>query len=209
MRKRLFGVVLALALVPASLWADEGSLMLRIRAVNISPADKSDYIPGLVADKNAIHVSSKTIPEVDISYFFTENLAAELILTYPQEHDVTVAGLGKLGTFKELPPTLTLQYHFIPDGAVRPYVGVGVNLTLISSVKLAVPGVGALDLDSSSVGLASQLGCDFRIGQKTFLNLDVKYVGIDSDVKLKATGAKVSHVWVDPWLFGGGIGFRF
>lgn len=208
MKKTARLLALALALVPTALVAEEGPLLVRLRAVYISPADKSDAIPALGVPADAITVSSKTIPEVDISYFFTKSFAAELILTYPQEHDVELMGTN-IGTFKHLPPTLTLQYHFIPDGAFRPYVGVGVNLTLISDVNLAVPGVGALDLESSSVGFAAGAGFDVKVGEKLFLNLDAKWVQLGSDVMLKANGAKVSAVKVDPWLLGGGIGYRF
>ena len=56
----------------------------------------------------------KTIPELDISYFFTPNIAAELVLTVPQEHRVYLNGTD-IGSFKHLPPTLTLQYHFMPQ----------------------------------------------------------------------------------------------
>jgi outer membrane protein len=53
-----------------------------------------------------ISVNDKWLPEVDISYFFTPNIAAELILTYPQRQDVSsTAHGGKLGTIK-VDPTL-------------------------------------------------------------------------------------------------------
>jgi outer membrane protein len=153
-------------------------------------------------------VSDKTIPEVDISYFFTKNIAAELVLTYPQKHDVEVGG-AKIGTFKHLPPTLMLQYHFVPEGNIRLYIGAGVNLTLISDVDLAVPGVGDLDLESSSFGFAAGGGVDFKIGEKLYLNADAKYVQISTDVELAASGAKVSEVKVNPYLIGVGSGYRF
>ncbi|GLH72659.1 outer membrane protein [Geothrix limicola] len=184
------------------LQAQEGPWMVRLRAVSLQPADKSDAAPGIPAD--AIHVSSKTIPEVDFSYFFTKNFAAELVLTVPQEHDVTLAGT-KIGTFKELPPTLVAQWHFLPGQTVNPYVGLGLNLTLISDVKLAG---GALNLDSSSVGPAAQVGVDIQVAKNCYLNFDAKYVQIRSDVKTTA-GAKVTTVKVDPMLYGVGVGYRF
>jgi outer membrane protein len=202
MKTYVLPVALAAGLLgSAPLCAQEGPWMVRLRAVALQPADKSDAAPGLPAD--AIHVSSKTIPEVDISYFFTKNFATELVLTVPQEHDVTLAGT-KIGTFKELPPTLTAQWHFRPGQTVDPYVGLGLNLTLISDVKLAN---GALDLDSSSVGPAAQAGVDFKVAKQCFINLDVKYVRIRSDVK--AGGTKVTTVKVDPMLYGVGVGYRF
>jgi len=199
---------LAATLVAATpLKAEDSPWMIRVRAVAIEPANKSDAIPALEVPADAIHVSTKTIPEVDFSYFFTAHCSAELILTYPQQHTVTLMGTD-IGTFKHLPPTLTAQYHFLPTSAFNPYVGVGVNLTLISSVNLAVPGVGALKLSSSSVGAAAQIGADIQLAPKWFLNVDAKYVQIKSDVDL-ANGTKVSAVKVDPMLFGVGVGYRF
>lgn len=198
---------LALATVPAAAQQPaEGKFMVRVRALSLTPADKSDAIPSLRVPTDAITVSSKIFPEIDVSYFFTKNIAAELVLTYPQQHDVELSGT-KIGTFKHLPPSLLLQYHFLPDGKFRPYIGAGANLTLISDVQLAVPGVGALDLEDSSVGVVGQLGADFKVGPKHFINVDVKKVTIGSDVL--AGGNKVSAVKVDPFLVSVGFGIRF
>lgn len=181
--------------------AAEGPWMVRVRAVHLDSANKDST--GL-----NLSVNDKWLPEVDISYFVTPNIAAELILTVPQKQDVTLSG-AKIGTFKHLPPTLTVQYHFLPDGMVRPYVGAGVNYTRISSVALNVPGVGDLDLESSSLGGALQVGVDVKVADNLFVNLDVKKVWISSDVMLKSTGAKVSSVTLDPIAFSVGIGYRF
>lgn len=199
-------VALALGLGGTPSAAAEGPWLVRVRAVNIKPADKSDPIAALSIPADKITVSTKTIPEIDFSYFFTPNFAAELILTYPQQHDVKVAGTF-IGTFKHLPPTLTAQWHFLPGESFSPYVGAGLNLTLLSDVKLAVPGVGSLGLNSSSVGPALQAGVDVKVAPQWSLNLDVKYVQIRSDVKLG--GTKISAVQVDPLLIGLGVGYRF
>ena len=203
MKKLATLTLLAAALAAPSLRAEEGPWMVRLRAVQIQPANKSDAFSTVGAD--AIHVSNKTIPDLDFSYFFTKNFSAELVLTVPQEHDVTLNG-AKIGTFKHLPPTLTAQWRFLPGSTFNPYVGAGLNLTLISDVKLAG---GALDLDKTSVGLAAQVGADIKIAPSWYLNVDVKYVQIKSDVKDAATGAKVTTVKVDPMLYGVGVGYRF
>ena len=199
----------ALALASAPVAAQqpaEGKFMVRLRALSLTPADKSDAIPSLSVAADAITVSKKIFPEVDVSYFFTKNVAAELVLTYPQQHDVELNGT-KIGTFKHLPPSLLVQYHFIPDGVFRPYVGAGANLTLISNVDINVASVGALDLESSSVGVVGQLGADIKVGSKHFLNIDLKKVTIGSDVT--KGGTKVSAVKVDPLLLSVGFGIRF
>lgn len=208
MKKLVVLALLGVALVPSIALAQEGSLLVRARAVYIYPADKSDAIPSLKVPDDAITVSKKTIPEVDFTYFLTKNIAAELILTYPQKHDVKLSGTN-IGTFKHLPPVLSLQYHLAPEGTLRPYIGVGANLTLISNVELTVPGVGALDLSSPSVGVSGQAGFDFKLSPKLFFNADAKWVMLRSDVELKAGGTKVSVVRVDPWLIGVGLGYRF
>jgi len=201
-------VILALSLAAIGFtatqaMADEAQSpwMVRVRAVNISPANGSDPIGG-VGPADLITVSSKTIPEVDISYFVTPNWSAELILTYPQKHDVALAGTT-IGSFKELPPTLTAQYHFAPDAKVNPYLGAGINYTRISDQNLPL----GLTLDNNSVGLALQAGVDFKLDKNWSLNLDIKKFQLRSDVSV--AGVKISSVKVDPLLVGVGVGYRF
>lgn len=197
----VIGVLMA-SLATQNVLADDSPWLVRFRAVNISPADKSDPVGGVGAS-DRITVSSKVIPEVDISYFFTPNWAAELILTYPQKHTVYLDG-ANVGSFKHLPPTLTAQYHFAPSSQFDPYLGAGVNYTNISSVDLLS---GAGNLDHSSTGFALQGGVDIKLDNKWSINLDIKKVQIRSDVY--AAGVRISHVDVDPVLFGIGVGYRF
>ena len=182
--------------------AAETPWLVRARAVHINPADKSDPVGGVGA-ADRIGVSDKTIPEVDITYFVTPNIAAELVLTYPQKHDVYLDG-KTIGTFKHLPPTLLAQYHFTPASQFSPYGGLGVNWTTFSKNKF-LNGAGSLEHDS--FGLAVQAGFDFKLDKNWSLNLDVKKVQIRSDVMI--SGAKVSKAKVDPVLFGVGVGYRF
>lgn len=208
MKKPAIAIILATLGMVAGQAMAETPWLVRARAVHIDPADKSEAVPGLLPS-DAITVSSKTIPELDITYFFTPNIAAELVLTYPQKHDVAIKGLGNIGTFKHLPPTLSAQYHFTPESQLSPYVGLGVNYTTISKVNLAVPGVGPLGLEHSSWGLSIGAGVDYKLDKNWSLNLDVKKVQIRTDVNLAATGGKVSEVKVDPVLVGFGVGYRF
>ena len=203
----------ALLSVPAH--AEEGAWVVRLRAVDIIPANKSDPVAALNLPADQIEVSKKWIPDVDFEYFFTPNWSAELVLTVPQKHEVTVKGVGSLGTFKHLPPTLTAKYNFIPDGAFRPYIGVGVNLTLLMSVDLVVPAAISptesdlpLKLENHSIGAAAQVGADIKLADHWFANIDAKYVQIRSDVIAVGVG-KVSRVKVDPWLLGFGVAYRF
>lgn len=198
-------IILALSaagLLAGQAHAQQSPWQLRVRAVNIDTANKSAPVGGVGAS-DRLTVSNKTIPEIDISYFFTPNIAAELILTYPQKHNVYLDG-NRIGSFKHLPPTLTVQYHFMPNAQFSPYVGAGINYTRISSVKLLN---GGADLENNSFGLALQAGVDFKLDKNWSLNLDIKKVQIRSDVT--AGGAYLSRVKVDPLLVGVGVGYRF
>ena len=210
MRSRLFGVVImstlgAIALNTAR--ADDDNWEVRLRGVYLDPANKSDAIPSVGVPENAIHINGKGLPDLDFEYYFLPNWSAELILTYPQTQTVSVSGTD-IGTFKHLPPVLTAKYDFLPGKDFQPYIGVGVNITIINDVNLNVPGVGGLKLNSTSVGPAAQAGFDYKVADHWYLNADVKWVELQSGVYL-AGGPKVSTVHIDPLLFGLGIGYRF
>ncbi|KJK20873.1 membrane protein [Burkholderiaceae bacterium 16] len=215
MKKRLSSrlstiVVAAIALLgsvaaaPAMAAPDEtqGNWMVRLRATYLDMADKSDPIGGVGAS-DRITVNNKWIPELDVTYFFTPHIAAELVLTVPQKQNVYLDG-NKIGSFTHLPPTLLVQYHFIPNGTFRPYVGAGLNFTRIWGADIAN---NSLSLDSWSVAPALQIGMDYKLTKNWFLNADIKKVWLSSDVK--AAGVKVSNVSLDPWLFSMGVGYRF
>lgn len=185
----------ALSVVPSIAMASEGPWLVRARAVNLDPANKDSTPLNL-------SVNSKVIPEVDVSYFFTPSIAAELILTYPQKHTVRAGG-ADIGSLKHLPPTLTAQYHFTDFGAVKPYVGLGINFTRFSSVNLP----GSYSIQNNSWGVACQVGVDYELSKGLYLNADLKKVQIRTDVS--SAGSKVGTFKVDPLLFGVGVGYRF
>ena len=193
--KLLLASVITLAALAPAAHAEDGPWLVRVRAVNLDSADKD----GTGLDLN---VNDKVIPEVDISYFFTPQLAAELILTYPQKHRVR-AGDVRIGSLKHLPPTLTVQYHFTDLGAFKPYVGAGLNYTRFMSVDLP----DGVSIDKNSFGFALQAGVDFEVAKNVYLNFDVKKVQIRTDVK--AAGDKLGTFKVDPLLVGVGVGMRF
>lgn len=178
-----------------------GDFMVRARVLQLDPANQNTALAVITTD--SVSVNTKYIWEIDASYFLTPNVAFELIATTPQKQTVTSSQLGKLGTLRHLPPTLTAQYHFAPTNpTVRPYVGFGVNYTHFSAVNL-----GGLDIDRHSWGTAVQLGADFPITQNISLNVDFKKIDIRTRVYSGTT--ELGTVKVDPVLFGIGIGYRF
>ena len=206
MKKTLLAAAALCALTSGAAMAQnypqDGKWMVRARAVHLDSAN------GGAAGDKGVSVNDKWIPELDISYFFTPNLAAELILTYPQKHDVRLNG-AKIGTLKHLPPTLLAQYHFTNLGAFKPYVGVGINYTRFSSVKFDPAVDAALNpsVKKNSFGPALQIGFDYALDKNWSINFDVKKVYIKTDVR--SFGTKVGTFKVDPLLVGVGLGYRF
>ncbi|MHC4116045.1 MAG: OmpW/AlkL family protein [Planctomycetota bacterium] len=185
----------------------ESPWLIRARFLGVVPDDDSSTIT-VVGGK--AEVDEAYTGDVDFSYFFTDNIAAELTLAVA-EHDVsaknTILGDADLGSVKLLPPTLTLQYHFIPDGKCRPYVGAGVNYTIFFDDD---PGdATSIDYDDS-FGFALQAGIDIGIDKNWAINFDVKKIWLSTDVTAKVPGIVAeADVDIDPWLFGVGLAYRF
>ncbi|MEE2525385.1 OmpW family outer membrane protein [Hyphobacterium sp. HN65] len=204
---KLFLTTALVALAAASAAdAAEGDWVFRLRALSVAPSESATITP-IGGD---VDISNSVVPELDISYFFTDHFAAELILGVTP-HDVmavnTAAGNVDLGSVTLLPPTLTFQYHFQPEASFRPYVGAGVNYTVFFNDALPTGGTATSISYDNSFGLAAQIGADIDLNETWFLNVDLKWVDINTDVTINNT--IMADVDIDPWIFGIGIGRRF
>lgn len=190
-------VVLGLALATAPALAEAGDFQVRTRLILIEPDDSAS------GDVSEAEVESDVTVEVDATYFFTDNIALEGILATATQ-EVTLNG-DSLGSIHHAPATFLLQWHFMPGNTTRPYVGIGLNTTIFYGESGALQN--DLEIDSSSVGYALQVGSDFDINDDVFFNIDLKYAEIETDVKLD--GDNLGTVEVNPFVLGFGIGYRF
>lgn len=189
--------------VPMSPW------MMRLRAIDIVPIASSSTITGLGGE--VTDISSDIVPELDFSYFFTQNFSAELILA-TGNHDVTATGTSigdvNLGSVNVLPPTLTFQYHFFKEKMISPYIGAGLNYTAFYDVDSG-PVADSIDY-SNSFGPALQVGLDVNINEHWSINLDVKQLFIQTDATVNVgSDSYTTNVNVNPTVYGAGIGYRF
>jgi len=185
-------VAAALALTSGAAQAASGDWLIRAGAHNVDP--KSNNHPVVTADD----APSFTISG---SYFFTDHIAVEVLGAYPFTHDVLLKADGsKAAEITQLPPTVSVQYHFAPDASIRPYVGAGLNYTFFYDEKTTGALTGTkLSLDNS-FGIAAEVGVDIALNDDWAVNLNARWIDIDSDARLD--GADLGTVEIDPMVYG-------
>lgn len=200
-----FGMAAAPALAQSPGGKKAGDIMVRARLIGVIPLDSSSS----TSIGGRVETGAAVTPEVDFSYFITDNLALELIAA-TSRHTIkakgTALGTVNVGSTWVLPPTLTLQYHFAPKSAFSPYVGAGLNYTMFYSTEAAA-GVGSLKL-SNNVGFALQAGLDYALTDKVYLNVDVKQIFLHTDAKVNG-GAVRAKTNLNPLVVGVGVGYKF
>ncbi len=237
MKKSLLVLALAAAIAPSFAMAEAGDIVVRLRATHVSPDVSSNLgsqttssapagLTGTTAygsEGATLSVDNNTIPELDISYYITKNIAAELILALGTRHDVNVSGLtpagavtsANLGSVNLLPPTLTGQWHFMPDQTFDPYVGAGLAYVRAMDNNLTaqtVLGPQPIRIDRNSFGTVLQAGFDINLQDKWLVNFDVKKIFVGTDVELNVLNTgwkKIDSLDIDPWVVSVGFGKKF
>ncbi|SEI62839.1 MULTISPECIES: OmpW family protein [unclassified Achromobacter] len=184
---------------------EAGDVLFRVGVTQVRPSQNNgSVLDGAVK----LDVSNNVRPSFTLAYMATRNIGIELLGAWPFQHDVSGSGgLGKIGSTKQLPPTLSLQWHILPDSMIQPYIGVGINYTHFFDTK-AEGALKGSDLKlGDSWGVAAQLGADIKINDRWFMNADIRYIDIKSKVKLD--GERVGTARIDPWVATVGVGYRF
>jgi len=230
--KKLVLSMIAILGISSTLFAQEANnsketdykkWQIRLRGVGVIPNESANI--GIIG--GGADISTTFIPELDFTYFFTKNIAAELILGTSKHKvnttgsNLTAVGLPSsvdvdLGSVMLLPPTLTAQYHFFPgQGAfAKPYIGAGINYTIFYNVKSGGV-VNGVDYKNKA-SFALQAGSDFNLNDDFFINVDIKYLFLKTDVTVDASnlvGGNTldipAEVKINPLLIGVGVGYRF
>ena len=179
-----------------------GDWTVKLGAHNVDPKSNNGTLAGTLD----VDVSNNARPSIMLEYLWTPNWGFEILAAVPFEHDVDVDGT-RIASLTHLPPTFTLQYHFNPEGSVSPYLGAGFNYTFIYDEETHGPIDGSrIELDNS-FGLAAHAGIDFKVNDRWSLGVDLRWIDIDTDVKLD--GANIGEVNVDPLAYGAYAMYRF
>lgn len=232
MNKSLLGAsLISLALAaPLACAYEAGDILLRAGAITVNPntdssSVKVDQGPLSGADLGGkATLGSDTQLGLNFAYMITNHLGIELLAATPFEHEVKLKGTalsaanGKLGSFKQLPPTLSLVYYPLDSkSAFQPYVGAGVNYTWMYDENLSsdasANGLSNFNI-KNSWGLAWQIGADYMLTDNVLLNAQMRYIDIDTRATVEnnavapGTRARV-NVDADPFIYMVGLGYKF
>lgn len=182
---------------------EAGDVLLKVGVSHVHPKSSNGTVSDGTVDLN---VGNSTRPSFSLTYMATKHIGIELLGAFPFQHGID-SNLGNIGKTKHLPPTLSLQWHFLPDASVQPYVGVGLNYTRFFSTK-AQGALAGNDLKlGDSWGLAAQVGVDIPLNKNWMVSADLRYINIKSDVKLN--GTKIGETKINPWVATLAVGYRF
>jgi len=195
------GAVLGLSAATASA-AGAGTWDLKFGAANVNPKSNNGTLAGTLRAE----VNSNTKPIIGFGYWLNDNVQIDVLGSVPFKHEARLNG-DIAASLRHLPPTVSFQYHFAPNGSFCPFIGLGLNYTFIYDEKPRGPLAGTrLKLDDSW-GLAAQLGAEFKLNDKWALAADVRWIDIDSDASVN--GTKVGTVNVDPVVIGAYLVYSF
>ncbi|MEP3114785.1 OmpW family outer membrane protein [Nisaea sp.] len=181
-----------------------GDIVIRARGIAMVPDEETSSNQ---LTTGGGELNNDYVPEVDFSYFITDNIAVELIAA-TTKHDLKWQNPDvDLGSVMLLPPTLTLQYHFMPKQRFSPYLGAGINYTFFYDEK---PGAAQSISYDDGLGYALQAGFDYAISGPWSLNVDVKKVFLNTTITTNVGSGPINvDADLDPWVFGIGVGYRF
>lgn len=189
-------VMLTAGLNSAALAQSQGEWTLGFGIANVNPkSDNGDLAGGTVPTE----IDDSTRPTITFEYFIRDNLGVEVLAALPFKHAINSNGT-EIGTVKQLPPVISLQYHFDATPQLKPFVGVGVNFAGFWDADAKGPLAGNDLRVKNSWGLAAHLGADYWLNDSAAIRADVRWIDINSDVELN--GDSIGEVEIDPTVLG-------
>jgi outer membrane protein len=197
----LFTLSLPTLVVPAPIpaqTADHPSVWtFRTRAVLTGSSESSDP-PGYVA------LSAFGL-QVGVRRTLNTWLSSELTAAVEsREVDFTdnTGNESSLGSLESVPLVLLMQAHPRVGGAVHPYLGGGVSVTLLWEKTGAF---NSADI-APSIGPALNLGADLALSPSVLLNIDFEWNTWTANVD--EAGTRIATLKIHPFSIGMGVGFH-
>jgi outer membrane protein len=200
----------ALGMSAPALAQSRGDWTLGLGAHEVDPKSDNGRLDATALGLGALpptEVGGSVRPTFTVEYFLRDRVGIELLAALPFRHDIAIRGLGKVGSTKHLPPTVSLQYHFASGGKATPFLGAGLNYTAFFSEETTGPLAGTRLVLDDSWGLAAHAGIDFAVGRRSALRIDARWIDIDADVSIE--GVKIGRAQIDPLVYGAAWITRF
>jgi outer membrane protein len=186
----------------------KGLFMVNVRVTDVLPNDGQHILTAAGADTGlTTKITDSLVPTLGFTYFVTDNIAVDLIAG-TSTHSIDAEGPKTDVVVHRtwvLPPTLSLQYHFLPKSRFSPYLGAGVNYMWfydghdLNGFTVKVP---------SGFGASLEAGGDLAVSQHASINVDLKKIFFSANANIN-NGAFHSHVNLDPWVPSVGVGWKF
>ena len=190
-----------IAAAAPALAQSKGDMTIGIGVHNVNPQGSSNTAAG------SISVGTSTRPTLTFEYFVADKIGIEVLGAWPFEHNIKLAGAGTVGKTKHLPPVISIQYHFVNQSKITPFIGLGVNYTTFFD-DVGTGALAGVPLSlGDSWGLAAHAGVDLKISDAGSLRFDMRYIDIGTDVKVG--GADIGKVDIDPLVVGMAYVHRF
>ena len=200
---KLLPLMICIGLAVPAAHADDLNWVFRFGIHDVAPQSNN----GTLADgAYKAELSDSARPTASIEYLFTPNVGLDVLAAWPFTHTLDLNGI-KAAEFKQLPPTVGVNWHFLTDGSWSPFVGVGLNYTYVFDEKTQGPLAGTKLSVDNSFGPAAHLGVDFNVAPRWLITVDARWIDIEATAHVN--GADVGKVKVDPWVFGISAGYRF
>ena len=219
LRGALFAVVL-LSSGSAAMAQSAGTWMVKGGFNGIAPAVKSGDLSAPSLPGSKVDVSSANSLIATATYMLTDNTSVEFVGGLPYKHDIqgagSLAGVGKLGSIKQISPTVLAQYRFMaPSATLRPYLGVGLTYAYFygaegSAALTALTNAGGTPTrlsSSSGFGLSPQVGVTVALHERWYLDASIIKTFLKNSTTL-STGQKIDTT-LNPLSTNVSIGYRF
>lgn len=191
--------------------AEAGDWVLRAGVSSMQTDSNSETFSTI--SRSGIRLDDDTSATFTAAYFFADTVALELTTGLPYQHELRGnrrlkdLGIDKIADVKSVSTSLGLQFYLPNKTRFRPYAGLGGSYTAFYDEEMKV---GGLDVDlEGTLDCTLIVGTDMALTKNLLLNVDARYIDIDTTAKFSGAIEEDIELEVDPFIYTIGLGYRF
>lgn len=141
------------------------------------------HVSGVLIDGTSpalqLDVGNALAVGTDITFFATPKIGVNLLAAFISPEVEAGTPETSIGSVDALPPALTLQYHFMDEGPIRPYLGAGASLVTFFNYTGTLE-TADVDIDPG-FGPVAQGGLNLYVSDRFAVMADVRWVWLLND----------------------------